>query len=790
MRIITANMKDETDMNNRQNNACLALILLGMAFTGMAAPIPWAAAQEGFPMIVSTDHYKMQLDQSNGDLVSLVANGRELIQKAPEPRALFCLRFRQPDGTALDLNALEAKSFIGTENDDDPAQTVILLDYTELKGQPVSVRVQVRCPKNDPNTYWSLAVDNQTGLLLEHVDFPTVVTPRDLVGDGGSARLFWPGMEGVEVTDLSLRESFWWKWRPIEHPAMGWLGLYPSACPMQFMAYYAPEAGLYIASHDPESHPKGIEYHAHPLGGIFLDYRLFPGPVWDRKYTMPYEMVIGVFQGDWYDAADRYRNWLDGSGMPRPPKLEQNPAVPEWFEASPIVVTYPVRGTRDLGDMTPNEYFPYTKALPVLESLSAQFDSRVLALLMHWEGSAPWAPPYVWPPYGGEDDFMDFVKGLHEKGNYAGVYASGTGYTLRSNTDPSFGMEEEFQEKRLVEIVTQAPDGKPAENGVCAGPNAQRIGYDMCPANEWVKDVVTREVAKVLPSGVDYMQYFDQNLGGSCYRCYAKTHGHPPGPGVWQNQAMMDIYRRLQELVGRSDQKTVIGCEGAAAEPFIPYLLLNDNRFHLNLHAGTPVPAYAFVNHEYLNNFMGNQNAVGAFVDIARSPLNLHQRVALSFVQGDLLTAVLKGGGRLCWEWGGAWDAPGPDHESVVTLMRNLNAWRRGAGKEYLLYGRMLKPLPISGTRDIPMVTPRDQQIHFESLFTSRWMYDGKIAQFLVNYTPEPQDIVVLAEGDSLKVTVMTDPGKDTAKSMKVSLEGRIPVTVPPLSAVMLSLQK
>ena len=342
------------------------------------------------------------------------------------------------------------------------------------------------------------------------------------------------------------------------------------------------------------------------------------------------------------------------------------------------MVTYPVRGTRDLGDMTPNEYFPYTKALPVLRSLAEQFDSKVLALLMHWEGSAPWAPPYVWPPYGGTEDFQAFVDALHTDGNLAGVYASGTGYTLRSNTDPTYGREEEFAEKHLVDIVTRAPDGAPAGNGVCAGPNAQRIGYDMCPANEWVKDVVVREVAKVLGSGVDYMQYFDQNLGGSCYRCYARNHGHPAGPGIWQNEAMMDIYRRLEELVARHGIKTLIGCEAAAAEPFIPYLLFNDNRFHLNLHAGRPVPAYAYVNHEYLNNFMGNQNAVSAFVDIARSPLNLHQRVALSFVQGDLLTAVLKGGGRLCWEWG-LLGGEGPDHQSVITLMRNLNAWRRGA---------------------------------------------------------------------------------------------------------------
>ena len=53
-------------------------------------------------------------------------------------------------------------------------------------------------------------------------------------------------------------------------------------------------------------------------------------------------------------------------------------------------MTYPVRGHVDLGDMTPNELYPYTNALPILDDLTKAFDSKVMALLMHWEGSAPW----------------------------------------------------------------------------------------------------------------------------------------------------------------------------------------------------------------------------------------------------------------------------------------------------------------------------------------------------------------------------------------------------------------
>jgi len=249
---------------------------------------------------------------------------------------------------------------------------------------------------------------------------------------------------------------------------------------------------------------------------------------------------------------------------------------------------------------------------------------------------------------------------------------------------------------------------------------------------------------------------------------------------------MIDVQKKALQAMQETGRRAIIGCEAAAAEPYISYLLFNDARFNINLMVGTPVPAYAYVYHEYVNNFMGNQNSARGAVDFAQSPLNLHQRIAFAFIAGDLLTVVLKSRGEIAWDWGTPWNEAPPEQESVSALVRNLNAWRRGAAKPWLLHGRMEKPREIRGASDIPMITPRGKRIPFKSVCTSLWTHEGRRAQVLANYTKVAQDVTLvcpdLAGGS---VGVCDDPTGRGA-DRPVPANGLLPLSIKPLSALLI----
>ena len=709
-------------------------------------------------MLIKNKFFSIELNDRTGGIVSLKNSlEKEFILK-DENRELFSLWMLNEKDKRVKLygNYSESVTFFKEKD-----KTIV--SFRKIAGYNIDADITLRHPANEPFIYLNVRVLNKSDLHLDKIHLPKLIVPADLVADGGSSRLFTPMMEGAIIEDLSLREKYMQRNPDTGFPACGWEGIYPGSAHMQFMAYYDERGGLYIAAHDKFCNPKVIEFNREGKG-INIEFQAFTGTDDTSDFSLDYEIVLGVFEGNYFDAAEIYRSFVEKSGIINIPKLRDNPSIPDWLKKSPVVVCYPVRGEVDSHFEDKTEYYPYTRALPYIIGLGKDLDSAMLPIMMHWEGTAPWAPPYVWPPFGDFDNFTEYVNELHKSGNYAGVYCSGIAWTQRSKLVPEYSREEDFEREKIDDIIVKGPGNKKQWSYVCGGVGYR---YDMCPACDKTKEIAAKEIEKIVKnSDLDYVQFFDQNLGGGAYACYNKAHGHCYGPGKWQVKEMLALIEKMNKVLEDNGKKgkVLIGCEANAAEPYISKYVFNDSRHNMNYRIGVPVPVYNYIFHEYVSNFMGNQNTSYGVTDFKEYPDNVYYRYAYSFAQGDVLTIVLKDKGKIHWDWCTPWNQPEINQAEIKKYIRNMNDWRKNAAKGALQFGRMIKPYPYTcGVYSEKIVLGGEH--NYPSVVSNCYETEkGVKQQVFVNFLPYEQTVKVTV-GDVHSVAVIEDAfGKNVNK--------------------------
>lgn len=661
----------------------------------------------------------IRIDWEKGCVRELWQDG--VLLTAPALLPLFTLRLRMPSFEAREFSAFDGQCIALTETESS-VQALYALDGPEK----IQVRIQVSFGGAHFSA-WRMQVLNASQGAVEWVDFPQL--PLLKARDGQKCSVYWPYNEGVQIDDVDYRQQFGWASREPEFPGEGAFALFPGMVESQFVAWEMT-GGVYLGAHDEKRGLKNIDCVPRD-DFVRLKIKTYAGGDFGQDYETDFDTVLDFFRGGWMAAADIYRAWLDGHLPEGLMRADENPALPAWYQDAPLVVTYPVRGIHDMDEMTPNRLFPYENALPRIEEIAEKTGMRILVLLMHWEGTAPWAPPFVWPPYGGEEMLQGFIEKLHAKGHLLGVYLSGIGFTEQSNLIASYNCEKLIREKGYARSFCLSPRQELLHSHICTG---QRRGYDLCPMGEDTEKIVTEEIASMAAAGIDYAQILDQNHGGNPYFCYSRRHGHAPTPGPWMTASMRALLKKAHETA----PQMLFGCESAAGEPYLPYLLLSDNRFNLGWINGTPIPIFAYLYHEYLSNFMGNQVCFSS--TFAPDPQSLCYRLAYSFAAGDLLTLIITDDGRITQAWGDRQFDILPDEEQTMTLLRHFAALRNGKGKKYLFGGRMLRPHALE---DIPRhafaLKGNRPPLQAPCVLTSRWQArDGGIAQILINWTKAP----------------------------------------------------
>ena len=722
-------------------------------------------------LILETALDRLAFDARSGQLLSLrprCSPDRELLAASTTLPA-FALQILNEKREFEQLDSRDARGTDITRAESAGVQTLTLA-YRGVGGLDLDVTLTVRASATDRFSRWHCTVRNGAGARLVDLQFPFVVVPvaRAVVlpvGHGGHL------VTGASLAQLAPDEPR--RWQLI--PENGNSPHYPGYVFAQFLAWTHADAGLYLACEDTEANVKMIRPVRRDPGIRLGIAHLGDWPEQGER-TLEYAVVLGSFVGDWYAAADLYRNWALQQTWATP--LSRRSDIPQWLLDSPPHLTIRLQGYLDDGKAPPiQEFLPYEKCVPLLAQVAARVGSPVVAVLMSWERGGPWVYPDCFPPVGGDASLTAFCRQARERGWHVGSFCNGTRWVLKhlfNDYDGSAYLRERDGER----CICRRHDGGLWEE---VWDRNWRPSYTTCMAQDLTRADATAFVQRLLGWGMESIQFFDQNCNAATFPCYAEDHGHPPLPGKWMARAMQEMIGAFRAAAAAAGQPAVSqSTEEPCNEVCLPLFQQSDVRVspptcgHLDF-----IPLYHYLYHEC--------TIVHGMMNIGPEPYALPIRNAWNAVWGQIPGAVLTGTGTLLnretWNWA-EWTPEVGSNDDALEMIRTITAMRRGAGRDVLVYGRLQRPPAL----ETEIVTWQDQgrQHAVPAIAHAAWQApDGRRAVVLVNWSTEERP-ATLAEPGLRQPTVLHTwarqytvvPGNDGGCGLRTAL--------PPLSCALL----
>ncbi len=741
------------------------------------------AADDSNRIVLENSNHKLEFDSKSARLISFRARitPTQEFAVASEQIPVFVIQYLTRGQEFRQIGSGEA-SQIHVESDGKTLTAV----FSGLGGLDLAATVTVRIADGDPLSYWSIAVRNHADLSITDVQFPMVVVPYDLGGKPGSEALLQPLATGrywnaPKPQDLEPDTPHAWQFRPEN----GDTGHYPGLTFAQFLAFYNDHAGIYISCQDDSGSIKLIKPVHSRSGGIRLGFSHVGDWPAAGERELGYNVVLRAFKGDWYEAANLYRDWSLKQRWAAAP-LHKRQDVPDWLLDSPPHIIVRIQGELDVGPGTPNpEFLPYPKIIPLLEAISKRIGAPLVAVVMSWERPGPWVYPDCFPPAGGDGSLKEFTGLARERGWHVGSFCNGTRWVTQHFWSGYDG-EKYFREQQGERTVSRTHDQQMWEENWAQN---WRPSYACCLGVGRTREIAHDFVHRLVDDGLDWVQFLDQNVGCATFPCFAPDHGHPPVPGKWMNremQSLLDGFRQIaSEETAKSNgqRKFAFSVESPPNEFFMPNFQVCDQRIAPPGHPPYGrhfFPLYSFLYHE----FVVMQGGFGS----APEPYHMPIRNAYNLVIGEIPGGVLTGDGSLLnrdtFNWAPWLPAVGSNDDSMA-MLRSTAALRRGKARDFLVFGRMQRPANLSAIRIIHW--ENEGEVHsIPAVFHSAWQSPaGRFGIVLANWTKEAH-VIAVADSRLGKKVVEHVSAQEVKTTTRLIEQGKISVSLPPLSCALI----
>jgi hypothetical protein len=250
--------------------------------------------------------------------------------------------------------------------------------------------VSVKVTADSPFAKFCVEIENSGLFAVEYVAFPLFWEVSALGNQSSDDKLLIPSQNGRIFNN------------PIQN--LKWYGnYYPSALlKMQFLAYYDSDGGFYFATYDTQANTKFFFWQRLDPTEAIMAMLHYPTIKFGEDFYLGYDVMVGVFTGDWYAAADIYKQWANNQWW----CIKKE--TPAWLREVAV--------SKDFYCYTTFEYRNRTFAEAVARVTQHQqyFDLPTLVLLWGWERRGAWSSGDYFPPYEGWQKFDELMQAAHE----------------------------------------------------------------------------------------------------------------------------------------------------------------------------------------------------------------------------------------------------------------------------------------------------------------------------------------------------------------------------------------
>jgi hypothetical protein len=643
---------------------------------------------------------------------------------------LWKIHFAAPHGTAPVYSNNEAdfrKAFI-SKDEADEKEITFLWNVRATQKVYSEIEIRIRCKKGESLSYWSLKASLPKGWKVKRADFPYL-----------SNIALMKNMKAAVPTGWGNEYDF--------KPFFKYEGHYPSwSAGMQMVAFYDDKRkhGLYFASHDPRANLKDFYIDAKETRAELSQCHFPSIPENDvDSFALDYEVVLGVFEGGYYEAGQLYRefalttNWAD--------EKKKTP-VPAWLKETELWLR---------PDGAPE------KNLKAAREALIFFDVKTALHWYRWH-QIPYDTNY--PEYlPALPGIAEAIKELHDLGSHAVLYINGRLCDPESVTWLS--------EKAYLYAAR-------SENGDCYSEiyGSKIPNNVMCPYTKFWQDKIAGIAGSLEEECGVHGVYIDQVSAGRGVPCHNPDHEHPVGGGdFWRSgyEALLDKTR------GNISENTILMTEEIAE----CWLNLFDAHLMVNTQVdGKVVPLFQSV-------YSGKTILICSLYyssDEPKNSLAFRMKTSITFLWGSQLG------------WIQPFRIMDPEVRTEAEFLKDLAKTRQYA-HPFIDAGRFLGMIKVAGDNPIlkgVMKGPFSGQydISESAVSASGWLSpENKLGVLLTNISDEAHKVKLVipfektkrAVACNFKISYYNNSGLAETKAHS---EKRITLLMPERSAMILEI--